>query len=222
MKGKLSTWLVVGLTAAAFGVGLLSHALLTSGSGGHDQTAGRPGAQAPVLTVEGPAQSPAPPRPAAPVKHTAAAPPSPAQPSSSPDVARTIPVSGKKQPAAVSVPEPNPLASPSPPPTATTAPADVPASPTSPAPPAAGPPPTGATAEASEPVVLEPSARRAMASEAATQLKISAPEGEGGAASKVIQELEQCLQLIADSSLPPGVEPAGCNLGQAARERDIG
>ena len=52
-----------------------------------------------------------------------------------------------------------------------------------------------------------------MASEAASLLRASAPESEGGATGKVVQELEQCLQLIADSSLPPGVEPAGCNIG---------
>ena len=82
-----------------------------------------------------------------------------------------------------------------------------------PAPAAPVPPGTGATGEPSEPVELQPSVRQSMAAEEASLLNANAPAEAPSTGGKGVQELEHCLQLIADSSLPPGVEPSGCNLG---------
>ncbi|HXW59610.1 MAG TPA: hypothetical protein VEJ23_09070, partial [Solirubrobacteraceae bacterium] len=85
--------------------------------------------------------------------------------------------------------------------------------PSEPAPSAPASPPTGTTVKPSEPVELQASVRHSMASEGASLLKVSAPVEEDNPAGKVVAELEHCLQLIADSSLPSGLEPAGCGIG---------
>ncbi len=212
MKGKLSIGLVVGLTVAAFLVGLTGHALLTSG-GGHRQTAAGPTFTVSTPPEAGPAQSTAPPSSTA-AHRRAARPRTGSTPEkASPTVVRVVSAPGRTRSVTVSVPEPNPLAG-SPPQSSTTVTAP-PASPATAPAPASSPtasPPTGATGESDEPVQLEPGVRQSLASEGARLLRSSAVGGEEGAGSEVLQGLEHCLELIADSSLPAGVEPAGCDL----------
>lgn len=207
--GKLSTWLVVTLTAAAFAVGLATDALL-NGGGSPRHAATAPSAAASTGRAA-PAQQPAP-TPTTPAKP---APPRPAPAKPKPVTVETgpaaPPVSGPKT-VTVGVPESNPVASSSPAPTVTVAAPAAPGAP-APAPAAPVPPGTGATGEPSEPVELQPSVRQSMAAEEASLLNANAPAEAPSTGGKGVQELEHCLQLIADSSLPPGVEPSGCNLG---------
>jgi hypothetical protein len=202
MRRRQSTWLVVALTVAAFAVGIAGGALV-GGGGAHHPTSiiSEPAASspAPVLTVSTPrAGRPAPAR-------TVAAPsvsPAPAR-------TRTVSVPAARSPAAVRIPETNPLATQTPPPsTAAPAPSTGAPAPSS-APPSVTPPP--APSDSGEPVDVEPSARRAMAGAALSLLQAAAAEsGEASAAGKVIQTLEQCLELVAVSSLPAGPEPPQC------------
>ena len=210
---KLSTWLIVALTAAAFAAGITGGALIAGGpSRGHSTSMiTTPPASAPAAlpTVARPAAS------SGVQVRTVSTPVA----KSSPPVVRTVVTPPRRSaPSAVQTPEPNPVAvvrATTPPPQ----PAPAPAAPAAPNPaPAATPSPAPSTA--AEPVDVEPAARHAIAAAAVSLLQAAtsgeaATTGKGGApsaADKVVQALEQCLELVATSSLPPGIEPTPCEL----------
>jgi hypothetical protein len=212
MMGRLSTWLVVGLTAAAFAAGLAGRALLDNGSQDHHT------ASVPSQTITAPAASPShgPPAPVKPLRPKRA---HRREVHSAPQthavrvVVRHVPQPGGR--VIVQVPETNPMAA-APPPEPAGGEASA-AAPSTPAPGASAPAtPSGAEpGDSGEPAELDPAARRVVASEAAALVK-SASEavgGEAGGAGEVLSQLERCLELVADSSLPAGVEPSACQLG---------
>jgi hypothetical protein len=59
---------------------------------------------------------------------------------------------------------------------------------------------------------VEAGAGAAGAAAAVSQLQADTAEsGTTGEALKVVQELEHCLELVATSGLPPGIEPTPCS-----------
>jgi hypothetical protein len=199
MMRKLSTWLIVALVAVAFAVGLTSGAFVAGGGsvGKSASALPTPPTTNPVTvqTVTAPVKvSPA-------VVQKAAAQAKPAA-----TTVQTVSTPAK-QGTSIPLPEANPMASHPP---ATSIPTPAPASPgpppAVPSAPSASPPSTS-----DEPAQLEPSAIRAAASGALKLLQSTVSgSNETSASRSVIQELEQCLELINASSLPAGVEPPLC------------
>lgn len=197
--GKLSTWLVVALTATAFAVGVTGATLVGGGaSSKHSASTGStpsttsPGASPTDSTAS---KSRAAARPAARARKLTASVRTTPTPKTTPVATRRPPVSR-----AVLLPETNPAAVGAP---TTTGPAPVatPVTPVtqSPAPVATPAPGTGGSSNPGEPGEVEPSARRASLGAAVGQLQAAAANS-GGEVQGVVQEL--CLELL-NASLPP-------------------
>ncbi len=196
--GKLSTWLVVALTATAFAVGLTGRAIVDGGggSGKHPtSTSSTPSTTSPgaVRTTPTASRNPAAAPKVPPARRPTASAPSTSTVTKSPTAA---PKPRIKR--AVLLPETNPAAVGTP---TTTGPALV-ATPPTPIPAAVGTPapPTGTSSTPGEPGEVEPSARRASIGAALGQLQAAAAN-TSEAVQGVVQEL--CLELL-NASLPPG------------------
>jgi hypothetical protein len=195
--GKLSTWLVVALTATAFVVGLTGRAIVGGGGGEHSTpTSSTPSTTSPgaVPTISTAGKNPAATPKAAPARrHTASVP--------STSTATTGPTAAGKPRSvirAVLLPETNPVAVGAP---TTTGPEPV-AAPATPISAAVGTPapPTGTSSTPGEPGEVEPSARRASIGAAVGQLQAAAAD-TSEVVQGVVQEL--CLELL-HASLPSG------------------
>jgi hypothetical protein len=214
MMRKLSTWLVVALTGGAFALGLTGGAFL-SGGAHRNNFASNPSPPAGTGSVALPRT----PTHAA-AGQKAALPSTRTPPGNTPKaLVRTVTTPAVDTPVAVTtpnktvivrVPEPNPVAAATP--TAVPVAVGAPAPP--PAPPAAAPaPPAPAPSNPNAPSKTESSALRAMAHGGVNLLAEAAAEGGATTAPlKIVQELEKCLELVAASSLPGGLEAPPCEI----------
>jgi hypothetical protein len=209
---KLSTWLVVALTGGAFALGLTGGAFLAGGAHRNNLAP----KLSPPATTGSAALGSTPPHATASQK--AAVPSTRTPPSGSPKAAvRTVTRPAVDSPVAVATPNPKRVivSVPEPNPVAAATPTAVPVAVGAPPPPAA--PPAQPTAPPATPPQVpakgESTARRAMANGGVNLLQEAAAEGGGATASlKIVQELEKCLELVAASSLPGGLEPPPCEL----------
>ncbi len=209
---KLSTWLIVALTGGAFLIGIAAASLLAGGGGGHGSSS-TPSTSATAGTPSV-SSSTTPPRVSATVRSSptqkphAVAVQKVAPAGGDPAVVRIVHTVVRSGPGQVPVPEANPLAG------GTSTPASPPApAPSPPAPPPASRSEPSAPSEHSA-AEQEQGARQAVATAAVNLLKSTAAESsETSAVSKVIEELEHCLELVATSGLPPGVGSTPCEPG---------